>query len=104
MAKGETTSEMVKTIVMARKLAGQWIDEHSREEYRFNIMASPRYFGGILRSFRDGRLKLSKVLPLPDLGVEEMSESVQVWSSDRDGLKSLERYFAKIGVETSWIW
>lgn len=104
MAKGDPTPQMVKSIVMVRKLAGQWLEEHAKEEYRFNIMASPRYFGGILRSFRDGRLKLSKVNPIPDLGVEEMSESVQVWSSNREGLKSLERYFSKLGVETSWIW
>ena len=89
---------------MARGVAGKWLERRAKVEYRFQILASPQYFGGILRSFRDGRIKLSKVEPLPDLGVSEMSDGVQVWSSNLESLRTLDKFFSRQNIETSWIW
>ena len=56
----------------------------------------------------NGKLSLKlgseNVAPIPDLGVKEDFEGFYVWSSDRDALKTLERWFAKRGLETNWIW
>ena len=80
------------------------MEDHAKLEYRFYVMASPSYFTKYLRSFREGRVKLSGVQAFSDFGVKEASDGFYVWSSKFDQLKLLERYFSKVGIETTWIW
>lgn len=100
----EPRNTTVRTVVMAKEVTRKWVEKHASVEYRFQAFVSPKYFGSLLRAFRDGRVKLSSVEPIPDLGVEEMSQGVQVWSSHVEPLRTLERYFSRMNVETSWIW
>lgn len=99
-----STQKIKKRVIISKSVATRWLQDKATPEYRFYVMASPRYFTSLLRSFRDGKLRLASVKPLPDLGLQESSQGFYVWSSNLEGLKSLQEYFAKYNIETSWIW
>jgi hypothetical protein len=95
-------------VVMAKVIASRWIRDRLKEEYRFSV-----YQGGptdikklpsLLRSFRDGKVKMAGVEPLPDLGIEEKFDSITIWSSNKDNLMTLQNWFDVRGVETSGMW
>lgn len=92
---------------MAKKLAAKWLEAHATPEYRATIY----YMGkdgknvpNVLRSFRDARLKIGTVEPIPDLGVAEHFDGVEVWSADRDKLVLLCAWFDQHGYESSGVW
>lgn len=94
---------------MTKKVARQWLLDKARPEYRFRVFNPlAKDYPSVLRSFRDGKLRLgsgtASVDAIPDLGVSEDFEGFYVWSSDRDALKTLERWFTRKGLETDWIW
>ena len=94
-----------RRVVMTKKVARQWLLAQAKPEYRFRVFnPNAKDYPSVLRSFRDGKLRLASVEPLPDLGLSEDFEGFYVWSSDRDSLKTLERWFARRGLETNWIW
>jgi hypothetical protein len=98
-----------RRVIMTKKVARQWLLAQASPEYRFRVFnPNAKDYPSVLRSFRDGKLKLgsgdSEVQPIPDLGVSEDFEGFYVWSSDRDALRTLERWLAKRGLETNWIW
>jgi len=96
-----------RRVVMTKKVARQWLLKKANPEYRFRVFNPlAKDYPSVLRSFRDGKLKLANgdVAPIPDLGVKEDFESFTVWSSDREALKTLEQWFSKRGLETNWIW
>jgi len=94
-----------RRVVMTKKVARQWLLKQARPEYRFRVFnPNAKDYPSILRSFRDGKIAMEEVHPLPDLGVKEDFEGFYVWSSDREALKTLQQWFAKRGLETNWIW
>lgn len=65
-----------------------------------------RMMMGSLRSWRDGRTKLGALAPIQDLGVREVvgTNTIEVWSSDCDGLRKLSTWLQERGFETDFIW
>jgi len=100
-----STKPSARRVVMSKSVARQWLLKKAKPEYRFRVFNPlAKDYPSVLRSFRDGKLKLGSVEPIPDLGVKEDFEGFYVWSSDQKSLKTLERWFAKRGLETNWIW
>lgn len=98
-------ADPARRVVMSRKIARQWLLKQAKPEYRFRVFnPNAKDYPSVLRSFRDGKLRMGSVQPLPDLGVKEDFEGFYVWSSDMTSLKTLQQWFAKRGLETSWIW
>jgi len=63
-----------------------------------------RNLPGLLRSFRDKKATMEGVPLIPDLGVKEHFESIEVWSSDHDALVKLKDWFEKRNLETTGVW
>lgn len=94
-----------KRIIMSKSVARQWLLKSARPEYRFRVFnPAAKDYPSVLRAFRDSKTKLAGVNPLPDLGIKEEFGGFYVWSSDLEALKTLQTWFAKRGLETSWIW
>lgn len=95
----------VRRVVMTKSVARRWLLKQATPEYRFRVFnPAAKDYPSVLRSFRDGKVAMQDVAPLPDLGVKEDFEKFYVWSSDREALKTLENWFRKRGLETTWIW
>ena len=94
-------------VVLAKKVAERWICDNARSEYRLQVFGNSldiRKLPSLLRSFRDGSIRIAKSEPIKDLGIKEGFDSVTLWSSDRDGLKKLADWFESRGMETSGVW
>lgn len=94
-------------IVMARSLAKRWVEARVHPEHRLTVFYVERDTRGIpnlLRSFRDNKLRIGSVDPIPDLGVSEGFDSVTVWSSNRDALVRLAAWFEEHRYDTSGVW
>lgn len=93
---------------MARSVARRWLQSKARQEYRLTVYQTSyghvRNLPSLLRSLRDGRVKLGSVTGLSDMGVKEGFDSLSVWSSNYEGLKALNKWLTCRGVETSGIW
>jgi hypothetical protein len=94
---------------MAKAVAGRWVAGVSRDEYRFTLfgLGTPeeaRKFASLLRSWRDGKIKVASMDPIPDLGVKESGDVLELWSSDLQGLKKLATWAESRGLDTSFIW
>jgi len=97
----------IKRVVMAKVVAQQWLESTTRPEFRLQVYYGAREIRGLpalLRSFRDGKLKIGSVEPIQDLGVKEGFDSFTIWSSDREGLKQLQEWFEVRGCETTGVW
>jgi len=100
-----TDRPSARRIVMSKSVARQWLIKQARPEYRIKVFnPNARDYPSVLRAFRDERLRMAGVSPLPDLGVREDFGGFYVWSSDREALATLQGWFEKRGLETSWIW
>lgn len=94
-----------RRVVMSKQVARSWLLRQAKPEYRIRVFnPNAKDYPSVLRSFRDKRARLTGVDPLPDLGVKEDFGGFYVWSSDLDALKTLQQWFSKRGLETSWIW
>jgi hypothetical protein len=94
-----------KRIVMSKSVARQWLLKSAHAEFRIRVFnPAAKDYPSVLRSFRDGKLKLAGVTPVPDLGIKEEFGGFYVWSSQLESLKTLQRWFEKRGLETSGIW
>jgi len=96
-----------RRVLMARSLARRWLEERVRPEHRLTVYFVGREVRGypnLLRSFRDGKLKLGSVESIPDLGVIEGFDSITVWSSDAPSLAKLASWFEERGFETTGVW
>jgi hypothetical protein len=49
-------------------------------------------------------VRLAGVPKIPDMGVREGFDSVEVWSSNAKGLSALQQWVEDRGLETSGIW
>jgi len=96
-----------RRIVMARALAKRWLEAETRPEHRLTIYYVGKEVRGlpnVLRGFRDAKLKIGSVDPIPDLGITEGFDSVTVWSSNRDALVRLAAWFEGHQYETTGVW
>jgi hypothetical protein len=97
-----------RRIVMARRLAKRWVEANARPEYRLKVYRSAakelKNLPGLLRSFRDGKLKIAGIEPIEDLGIQPGFDHLIVWSSNRKGLIELDAWFHKSGCETTGVW
>jgi len=97
----------VKRVVMAKTVAGRWLSRCAHAEYRLRVLYGAHEFKNLpnfLRAFRDSRVAVQGLMPLPDLGIKEEFDAVEVWSSDRDALARLKDWFEKRNMETSGVW
>lgn len=95
-----------RRVVMAKNVARDWLKARATPEYRFRVYHNQDLtpYANLLRSFRDGRFKLAGVDQLPDLGIQEHTGHLTLWSSDWAAMMTLKTFFEKKGMETSWIW
>lgn len=100
-------------VVMARSVADRWLRSHSHSEYRFTVFgfqgpAKAKRFASTLRSLRDRpQIRNSSSLslpPIPDLGVKEKGDSVELWSSNVESLRKVARWAESAGLNTDFIW
>ena len=100
-------NQIEKRVVMPRVVARRWLVRVAHAEYRFKILLGAqglKNMPGLLRSFRDKRVRMAGVDPLPDLGVKESFDYIEVWSSNHDGIVNLKDWFEKRGFETTGVW
>jgi hypothetical protein len=97
-----------KEVVLAKAVARRWLKARSREEHRVRVFCSSskegRHLPNLLRLFRDGKVALEEVPPIPDLGITTHFDFVSVWSGDRQAIIKLNSWFEKQGYETTGIW
>jgi len=95
-----------RRVIMAKKIAADWLSQHSAAEYRFRVYhnGDTTPYVNLLRSFRDNRIRFGSVDPIPDLGIKHEVEGFTVWSNDWSGLQSLKTFLEKKGMDTTWIW
>lgn len=96
-----------RRVVMARRVAAAWIQKIAQTEYRFEVLAGAadlRNIPNMLRSFRDGKVAMSGIPQIPDLGLLEQGDSLALWSKDRTAILALKNWFEAKGFETSGVW
>lgn len=100
--------ESVKRILMAKKVAKSWLLQNVQPHYRIvaylSIDDSSKNIPSLLQGFRNGKLKLASVPPIPDLGMKVEFDSVSVWSSNREAMLKLDAWFQSKGCETIGVW
>ena len=99
----------VQRVAMAKKIASAWLQQHGKPEFRLAIYqgsgrSASLNLPAMLRSFRDGKIKIAHAEPISDLGIRPEFDHVVVRSSDREGLESLEKAVWKLGYETSGVY
>lgn len=95
-----------KRIVMAKKVAAEWLSKRATEEYRLRIYPSfdsRTNLPSWLRGFREGRSRLGSLLPF-DFAVDSQVDSVVIRTRDYQSLKNLNSYLESIGYETTGVW
>jgi hypothetical protein len=95
-----------RRVIMARKVAENWLTTRARAEYRVRVYHNSdcSSYVNLLRGFRDAKVKIANVDPIPDLGIRMETSGFTVWSSDQNSLKTLKMFLESKGMETSWIW
>ena len=95
-----------KRIVMAKEVARKWLRKRAKVECRFTVYSTGkvRNLPNLLKSFRDAKVTIKDVPKIPDLGIKEKFDAVELWSSDRVSLLKLKDWLEKRGLETSGIW
>ena len=105
MAQDDSNSET--QVVMARTVAARWISRVAQPEYRMRVMygaSEYRNLPNLLRAFRNGKVNIQGLSPMPDLGVKEAFDALEVWSSDHEAMRILSKWAEKRGFETSGVW
>ena len=95
-----------KQIVMTREVARRWIIKLAHPEHRFRVYGvnDIKHLPGLMRSLRDGKIAMAGVNAIPDLGLKEGFDSIELWSRDRVALLKLHSWFEKRGYETTGVW
>ena len=98
----------VRRVVMAKRVAAKWLSDHAEPEYRLTVYRGSaketRNLPGLLRAFRDGRVRIASAEPISDLGVKPGFDHVTVWSKDRKAMNQLDEALQKLGCETTGVW
>jgi len=101
------THSSTHRVAMAKRVASKWIEAHSSPEYRLTIYrgsSKPNNLPALLRSFRDGKLRIASAEPVPDLGIRPEFDHVVVRSKDFDALTALDEAVQKLGCDTSGVY
>jgi len=100
-----------KRVVMAKEVAQRWLQSHATPEYRVTVYEAGsskpiRNINNLLRSFRDGKARISGIAPITDLGIgkEENAGSLTIWSSNHAELVKLDKWLSDRGYLTTGIW
>ena len=97
----------VRRVAMAKRLAAKWLRSHAEPEYRLTVYRGSgresRNLPGLLRSFRDGKIKIAATEPVRDLGIKAAFDHVTVWSRDKEALQGLDAALQKMGCETTGV-
>ncbi len=103
----DTKTVSVRRVAMAKRLAAKWIRSHAEPEYRLTVYRGPsresRNLPGLLRSFRDGKIKIAATEPVRDMGIKAAFDHVTLWSKDKEGLQRLDAALQKMGCETTGV-
>lgn len=93
---------------MAKDIAKQWLRKRVSDEYRLKIYSTQTVdfqpLPGLLKSLREGKVKLGSVTQIKDLGVDVGFDYISIWSSERETLIELKDWLEKRGFETSGVW
>jgi len=96
-----------RRVAMAKRLARKWLSDNSSPEYRLTIYRgaskSSVNLPSLLRSFREGRIRIGSAQPIPDLGVKPGFDYVTVRSSNYDALLELDSAVQSLGCDTSGV-
>lgn len=98
--------ESEKRVVMVHKVARRWIGRVARTEHRIRVLYGSfdlKNLVNLLRCFRDGKVAMKDIPKIPDLGIKEDFDGIDVWSSDYDALVQLNTWFEAKGLETSGV-
>lgn len=98
--------ESEKRVVMAHNVARRWIGRVACAEYRVRVLYGATEFknlANLLRCFRDGKVALTGLKKITDLGIKEDFDGIHVWSSDYDAMVQLNTWFEAKGLETSGV-
>ena len=91
----------VRRVVMAKRVATKWLSERAVPEYRLRVYhgfgRESRNLPGLLRSFRDGKVKIAGAESVPDLGVKPGFDFIDLWSNNRTALHELEKALRRLG-------
>ena len=96
-----------RRVIMARNIARRWIAATAKAEYRLRVLYGAKEYKNLpnlLRAFRNGKVAMVGIKPIPDLGVTESFDGMEVWSSDKEALATLNTWFESKGFETSGVW
>jgi hypothetical protein len=95
-----------RRIVVVKKVARRFLEGEAKAEFRLKVYHGHeiKNLAGLLRSFRDGKIVMAGVMPLPDLGLKEAADSIEFWSGNRESLLSLEKWFTKRNYLTTGLW
>ncbi len=96
-----------RRVAMAKRLARKWVEANAAAEYRMTVYRGAkevRNLPGLLRSFRDGKIKIGSVAPITDLGLKTGFDQITIWSGDREGLIKLDSWLRQAGCETTGVW
>jgi hypothetical protein len=99
-------AKIERKIVMTKVVATKWISKLAQAEYRFSILFGNyriKNLPDLLRSFRDGRVAMTGLKQIKDLGVKESFDGIEVWSSDKVGMVALQKWFEDRGFETTGV-
>lgn len=98
-------------VIMARSVARRWLQNRAKPEFRMHIYMTPgsspnlfRSLPNLMKSHRNGQIRLSGVDSAPDLGVQSHFDYVTVWSSNKVALQSLQEFCESKGLDTSGVW
>jgi hypothetical protein len=95
-----------KRVVMAHNVARRWIGRVARSEYRIRVLYGATEFKNLtnlLRCFRDGKVAMKGLPRIPDMGIKEGFDGIDVWSSDYAAMVQLDKWFEAKGIETSGV-
>jgi len=100
-------NDSIVRVALAKRLATRWLAANAAAEYQLVVYGG---FGninnlpGLLRSFRDSKVRLGNSLPVTDLVVDASRDKISLRSRDREGLANLDAWLQSKGCETTGIW
>lgn len=101
------SAEAEKQVLMARSVARRWLSRVAQEEFRLRVIYGSREYRNLpnlLRAFRDGKVAIQGVPTIPDLGVKDDFDGVEVWTRDREAMLKLGHWFEGRGLDTTGVW
>lgn len=99
--------DSIVRVALAKRLATRWLAANAEAEYQITIYGG---FGripnlpGLLRSFRDSKVRLGTSEPVEDLVVSVSADKILLRSRNRKALAQLDTWLQSKGCETTGIW